>query len=105
MGRWPVCADAAACARRGSVHGGLGVRELPDWLCKRITERAPPERRVADPSVVASESTLIDEWSRAVSWVEILRSLGWTPTGRADACGCETWTAPGEHAAPAHSRD
>lgn len=71
------------------------MRELPDWLCKRITERAPPERRVADRSVVASESTLIDEWSRAVSWVEILGSLGWTPTGRADACGCETWTAPG----------
>lgn len=75
------------------------VHPLPDWLRERIVERAAAAPRVADRST-GRGSVLIDEWSRAVSWAEILGPVGWTPTGRADTCGCETWTAPGEHASP-----
>ena len=74
--------------------------ELPVALQERIAQRAPAARRAADRSAPSTEATLIDEWSRAVGWGEILLPSGWTPTGQVDACGCPTWTAPGEHASP-----
>lgn len=76
------------------------VHELPVALQERIAQRAPAARRVADRSAPSTEATLIDEWSRGVGWGEILLPSGWTPTGQVDACGCPTWTAPGEHASP-----
>lgn len=99
-GRYVLMPPSVRAEGAYTVPEGGAVHELPEGLLERIIERAPAARRVADRSVFGGESTLIDEWSRAVDWAEILGPLGWTPTGQVDRCGCETWTAPGEHASP-----
>lgn len=87
--------------RAEGQYAAIGdVHTLPVALQERIMQREPAARRVADRSAPSAGATLIDEWSRAVGWGEILLPLGWTPTGQVDSCGCPTWTAPGRHASP-----
>lgn len=79
----------------GSTH------PLPTWLLELIRsesaarqERTEESRRRRE----TSEPSEIDEWSRSVSWAEILVPDGWNDTGLLDNCGCPIWTAPGDHA-------
>ncbi|MCH9730621.1 MAG: AAA family ATPase [Actinomycetia bacterium] len=78
------------------------VRELPDWLCERITSsaqlRADRAQRHRDRDRAGDDA--VAKWGETVTWAEILEPIGWTPTGKVDLCGCETWTAPGDHASP-----
>lgn len=99
-GRYALLPPSVRAEGGYTMPEGGAVHALPVWLADRITERAPAVRPVADRAVIGSGTTLVDDWSRAVDWGEILGPLDWTPTGRLDTCGCETWTAPGEHASP-----
>lgn len=74
---------------------------LPTWLKNAIDNAA--SARASRSSLAAADTELagdIDAWSETVSWADILEPLGWTPVGRPDNCGCDVWTAPGDHASP-----
>jgi hypothetical protein len=77
---------------------------LPDWLREKIIERAEGKaNRVRNANPAPSSEALnanIDNWSLTRSWASILEPLGWTPTARADNCGCDAWTAGEGHASP-----
>src|SRR5690606_27311652 len=45
-------------------------------------------------------ATAVDQWAMQVSWADILAPHGWVMTARPDNCGCDIWTAPGDHASP-----
>lgn len=75
--------------------------EVPAWLLEAIEEKASTRANRTFENAVDNElSSSIDEWAESVSWADILEPLGWTPTVRPDNCGCDVWTAPGEHGSP-----
>lgn len=79
--------------------------EAPSWLIEKIVEKAAvrTERSTSTPSDTGDAEEMasaIDEWAEKVSWASILEPLEWTVTARPDACGCEVWTAPGNHSSP-----
>ncbi|QNL30176.1 DNA primase/polymerase [Gordonia phage Mariokart] len=76
--------------------------EVPDWIVEKITEvaaaRAVRYEREAGETGELTEA--IDAWADTVSWASILEPAGWSRTARPDNCGCDAWTAPGDHANP-----
>lgn len=42
----------------------------------------------------------VNAWSADVTWDELLSPAGWSMTARQDNCGCDIWTAPGDHGSP-----
>lgn len=74
---------------------------VPDWLFDAIVERGIARNSNRTGHDVDEDlKTEIDRWAETVSWASILEPLGWTPTARPDTCGCDVWTAPGNHASP-----
>jgi len=75
---------------------------VPMWLRDAIDEKASAklDRALASTPAVDDMATAIDEWAESVDWADILEPLGWTPTARPDNCGCDVWTAPGNHTSP-----
>lgn len=73
----------------------------PPWL-RSIVERAVLARtqRSVDALVNVEITTAVDQWARTISWDDLLAPHGWVPTARQDGCGCDIWTAPGDHASP-----
>lgn len=94
----PSVRDEGAYAAAGKVY------DLPQWMADAITDaaaaRAQRTRGRAPQRADGDMATRIDAWAETVTWAEILEPLGWVPAPRADGCGCEVWTAPGEHASP-----
>lgn len=81
------------------VATGAAVYPLPGWLCDRITEHARLRTERAQRSHDhAADASPITAWGANTTWAEILAGTHWIATGKADNCGCETWTAPGAHA-------
>lgn len=80
------------------------VHALPGWLADRITAHGQARaERSHDRAARPADGDLagrIDAWAEGVTWAEILEPLGWVPATRPDSCGCEVWTAPGDHASP-----
>ncbi|MCV7257852.1 bifunctional DNA primase/polymerase [Mycobacterium shimoidei] len=80
------------------------VHALPGWLADRITAHGQARaERSRDRAALPADGDLagrIDAWAEGVTWTEILEPLGWVPATRPDSCGCEVWTAPGDHASP-----
>lgn len=81
--------------------------ECPPWLITEIENRASSrwtrtETTAAQFATGSDEDlrTAIDEWAEQTSWESILEPFGWVRLARTDGCGCEIWTAPGEHANP-----
>ncbi|UJE15704.1 DNA primase/helicase [Gordonia phage Ligma] len=76
--------------------------EVPDWIVEKITEAADlrAQRYDRESSGDAELTEAIDAWADTVSWASILEPAGWSRTARPDNCGCDAWTAPGEHANP-----
>lgn len=73
----------------------------PEWLTKTIADAC--QVRVARMLESRTDSTLttaVDQWAAAVGWADILSPHGWSMTARPDNCGCDIWTAPGDHASP-----
>lgn len=85
--------------KEGSYTAPGEVHVLPEWLREQIVARGRDLRDRAERCGAGEGSTSITAWSQSQTWAEIL-GPSWTPTGRADSCGCETWTAPGEHGSP-----
>lgn len=81
---------------------GAPVYPLPDWLADKINAHGTGyTARAADGQARADASTdPVARWGAGVDWADILAPAGWTPTGKADSCGCPTWTAPGPHGDP-----
>ncbi|WP_019969765.1 AAA family ATPase [Mycobacterium sp. 141] len=78
------------------------VFELPGWLGEAITAhgRAYADHVKCRQGRADTDSDQVARWGAAVSWASILEPAGWTPVGKADGCGCPTWTAPGLHGSP-----
>ena len=85
--------------KEGSYTAPGEVHVLPERLREQIVARGRDLRDRAERCGAGEGSTSITAWSQSQTWAEIL-GPSWTPTGRADSCGCETWTAPGEHGSP-----
>lgn len=81
---------------------GEPVYALPGWLAEAIIEYGQGfVSRVTDGHARADTSAdPVARWGAGVEWAAILEPAGWTATGKADGCGCPTWTAPGTHASP-----
>lgn len=74
---------------------------LPQWIADSITARIRVRARArADASPDAALMSAVDSWALSVSWDDLLAPHGWIPTARQDGCGCDIWTAPGDHASP-----
>lgn len=72
----------------------------PDWLRERI-DRVTTARVIRGNAEFDSGlSTAVDDWALSVEWDDILAPAGWVLTARQDNCGCDVWTAPGDHASP-----
>ena len=84
---------------------GTGVPVLPAWLHTLIwgPELAWRERAAARGTARAEGTedwSRVDSWAAATSWAEILEPDGWELSGRISTCGCDEWTAPGDHGSP-----
>lgn len=53
-----------------------------------------------DAAPSAEVATAVDTWAEMITWSEILAPAGWSLAARQDNCGCDIWTAPGDHASP-----
>ncbi|MBS9532076.1 bifunctional DNA primase/polymerase [Mycolicibacillus trivialis] len=77
------------------------VAPLPNWLAEAITAHGRARAQRAQRTVSGLNGDVVAAWGASTSWAEILAGVpGWQPTGKADTCGCATWTAPGVHASP-----
>jgi len=78
------------------------VWPLPKWLADRITAhgQARLERARDTQARTDTHADPVARWGLTVPWAAILEPAGWFPTGKADGCGCPTWTAPGTHGSP-----
>ena len=77
--------------------------EMLPMLLEEIENRASAKLARAHDNNAEPTDDLgkaINEWAETVSWADILEPLGWTQTVRPDQCGCDVWTAPGDHASP-----
>lgn len=76
--------------------------EAPPWLIEAIVKQAAAKAARVEANRARDEdlASEIDTWAETVSWADILEPLGWTSVPRPDNCGCEVWTAPGNHASP-----
>lgn len=88
----PSVRDEGTYSARGRVY------ELPHWLGGAITEHGQARAERAERSRAVTSGSTVEQWGASATWAEILAPTGWTPTGKVDGCGCETWTAPGAHA-------
>lgn len=84
---------------------GTGVQTLPAWLHAAIwgpeleyRERAA--RRGQAKAEGSVEWSRVDDWAARTEWSDILEPDGWEPSGRVSTCGCDEWTAPGDHGSP-----
>jgi hypothetical protein len=69
---------------------------MPDRL-RAVADKLPPRKDRTEP-VSGDLAESISAWAVTMSWDDILTADGWTKATRNDgACGCEVWTAPGEH--------
>lgn len=75
--------------------------EVPDFLMSKIYAVVDGRlRRASDALDGGRVATAVDQWAMSVTWHDLLAPAGWTPTARVDNCGCDIWTAPGDHASP-----
>lgn len=73
----------------------------PAWLLDKVTAAADLRMARTLESRGSDElTTAVDEWASTIYWSDVLAPAGWVLTARPDNCGCEVWTAPGDHASP-----
>lgn len=77
--------------------------DIPDFLIHAINEHSSAKVTRTQENAFDSDGDLaseIDQWASGVTWASILEPMDWTLAARPDNCGCEVWTAPGEHSSP-----
>lgn len=73
----------------------------PEWLEEVITDKATAyHQRRLDALENTDLSEAVNQWAADTTWDDLLAPAGWTLTARQDNCGCDIWTAPGDHASP-----
>lgn len=73
----------------------------PDWLEQIVTDKVTSyTQRRLDALADADLTDAVNQWAAGVSWDDLLSPAGWTLAARQDNCGCDIWTAPGDHASP-----
>ena len=73
----------------------------PERLIRAVTNHAYAKaQRMADAVPDADVATAVDTWAENITWGDILAPAGWSLYARQDNCGCDIWTAPGDHASP-----
>lgn len=82
----------------------------PEWLERIITDKVEQlAQRRLDALDATDLSDAVNRWAAETSWEDLLAPAGWTLAARQDNCGCDIWTAPGDHASPksatAHDTD
>lgn len=74
----------------------------PAWLIERVqlwlTERRVTRQHRAERCLDSDDTLTLEQ--AAIQWSDLLVPRGWTLSYKVDRCGCEIWTAPGEHASP-----
>ncbi|MBA4857095.1 bifunctional DNA primase/polymerase [Nocardia farcinica] len=93
----------------GAYSAAGAVRRYAEPLRTAVAAAGPEPRPGRAESPDAPLALSIDQWAARVPWAALLTRHGWRNAGRADSCGCATWTAPGDHAssksATAHDAD
>lgn len=75
------------------------VEPLPEGLFDQIAAHSAVHPRAPRPAGAGDDASSIAEWGHSTPWSQILAEVpGWMATGQVDTCGCDVWTAPGEHA-------
>lgn len=72
----------------------------PNWMTTAVGLAVSAKRTRSQDSHSEEMRTAVDEWAESVTWDDLLSPFGWVPTARQDTCGCDIWTAPGDHASP-----
>lgn len=73
----------------------------PDHLIHAVKNAAFAKAQARMNAEVSPEvATAVDTWAETITWSEILAPAGWSLAARQDNCGCDIWTAPGDHASP-----
>jgi hypothetical protein len=73
----------------------------PDWLEEIIEQKVLQlTQRRLDALENTDLSDAVNQWAAETSWDDLLAPAGWALTARQDNCGCDIWTAPGDHASP-----
>lgn len=73
----------------------------PEKLTRAVISNAVAKvKRSLDAMDSPGVASAVDKWAQTVSWDDLLSPAGWTRAARQDTCGCDTWTAPGDHASP-----
>jgi hypothetical protein len=73
----------------------------PAKLIGAVTNAAYTKAQARLNAEVSPEvATAVDQWAETITWADILAPAGWALSARQDNCGCDIWTAPGDHASP-----
>lgn len=74
----------------------------PAWLVEYVqlylTERRVTRQHRADRCLDDNDTLTLEQ--AAITWSSLLEPRGWTLSWKVDRCGCEVYTAPGEHTSP-----
>lgn len=86
----------------GEYRMASDAHVAPTWLVERVqlylTERRITRAHRADRCLDADDTITLAQ--STIPWSAILEPRGWSLWYKVDRCGCEIWTAPGEHASP-----
>lgn len=72
----------------------------PDWLREKVGVSATARLTARNTPQSAELRSAVDQWAAGIEWEDLLAGAGWSLTARRDNCGCDIWTAPGDHASP-----
>lgn len=74
----------------------------PSWLIDHVTTAVDGRRITRNHRAdrCLDESDTVSLAQSTIAWSEVLAPRGWDLHYKVDRCGCEIWTAPGEHASP-----
>jgi hypothetical protein len=72
----------------------------PQWLVDKVIEVTSAKASRIAQGANSELATAVDTWAASTEWDDLLSGAGWSRTARPDNCGCDIWTAPGDHGSP-----
>lgn len=86
----------------GEYRMASDAHPAPTWLVELVqiylTQRRVTREHRRDAALDGDDRITLAQ--SAIAWSTILAPRGWVCWYKVDRCGCEIWTAPGEHASP-----